>query len=592
LAKHVERRLTTILAADVVGYSRLMQQDEDGTMRGLTACRAIVEALVAEHRGRIANTAGDAVLAEFPSVASGLVCAIAVQRAMLKQWEDFPPHRRIQFRIGLHVGDVMTRDGDLFGDAVNIAARLEALAEPGGICVSAAVREHVGSRVSATFRDAGLQQVKNIADPVQIFHVTARGMERPAEASETASAPPTAPALPDKPSVAVLPFANMSSDPEQEFFADGVAEDIITALSRYPSLFVIARNSCFTYKGRAVDVKQVGRELGVRYVLEGSLRKSGSRVRVTAQLIEAATGNHVWAERYDRDLADIFAVQDEITTEVTIAIAPAIAGAELQRAMRRPPGSLDAWGAYQRGLWHLGKFNADDTALAQNFFQQAIDLDARFAGGYSGLAAAQIQAANTFMARDIAETLNSAEALARQAVALDAADAEARACLGRVLLSRGDYEGARVEAERALTISPNLAIAHGVLGGTLIFSGRPQEGLVFLERGIRLDPRDPRAGVSVNQVVIGRYYCRDYEGAVEAASRVIRSYPNHPLVYRWLAASLGQLGRTAEAKAALDRALATAPEAFDIYVRRRVPWHRAEDHAHMLDGLRKAGWQG
>jgi adenylate cyclase len=363
-------------------------------------------------------------------------------------------------------------------------------------------------------------------------------------------------------------------------------------LSRYPSLFVIARNSCFTYKGRAVDVKQVGRELGVRYVLEGSLRKAGNRVRVTAQLVEAATGNHVWAERYDRDLADIFAVQDEITTEVTVAIAPAIADAELQRAMRRPPDSLDAWGAYQRGLWHLGKFNADDTALAQQFFQQAIELDPSFAGGYSGLAAAQIQAANTFMARDIASTLDSAEALARQAVAHDGADAEARACLGRVRLSRGDYEGACIEAERALAISPNLAIAHGVLGGTLIFSGRPQEGLLALERGIRLDPRDPRAGVSVNQVVIGHYHCRDYEGAVEAAGRVIRSYPNHPLVYRWLAAALGQLGRTAEAKQALDRAQTLAPQAFDIYVRRRVPWHRPEDHDHMLEGLRKAGWSG
>jgi adenylate cyclase len=390
----------------------------------------------------------------------------------------------------------------------------------------------------------------------------------------------------------VLPFTNMSTDPEQEFFADGIAEDIITALSRYPSLFVIARNSCFTYKGRAVDVKQVGRELGVRYVLEGSLRKAGNRIRVTAQLVEAANGNHVWAERYDRDLADIFAVQDEITTEVTVAIAPAIADAELQRAMRRPPGSLDAWGAYQRGLWHLGKFTVDDTARAQKFFEQAIELDPSFAGGFSGLAAAQIQAANTFMVRDIADTLRSAEALTRQAVALDNADAEARACLGRVLLSCGDYEGARAEAERALAISPNLAVAHGVLGGTLIFSGRPQDGLVYLQRGIRLDPRDPRAGVSVNQVVIGNYHCRDYEAAVEAARRVIRSYPEHPLVYRWLAASLGQLGRTAEAKEALDRAIALAPAAFDIYVRRRVPWHRPEDHAHMLEGLRKAGWEG
>src|SRR5216683_1273279 len=348
MAERAERRLTTILAADIAEYSRLMREDEDATMRALGACRAIVEGLVAEHRGRIANTAGDAVLAEFPSVGDGLACALAIQQALTTENEGVPPDRRMKFRIGLHLGDVMTRVGDLFGDAVNIAARLETLAEPGGICVSAAVREHVGTRVAATFTDIGAQQVKNIAEPVHVFRVGPRA-SRPHAAGTAAVQPmPAGPlALPDKPSIAVLPFANMSNDPEQEFFADGIAEDVITALSRYPSLFVIARNSCFTYKGRAVDVKQVGRELGVRYVLEGSLRKSGNRIRVTAQLVEAETGNHLWAERYDRDLADIFAVQDEITEAVTIAIAPAIADAEQQRAMRKPPGSLDAWAAYQ-----------------------------------------------------------------------------------------------------------------------------------------------------------------------------------------------------------------------------------------------------
>ena len=351
------------------------------------------------------------------------------------------------------------------------------------------------------------------------------------------------PTLPDKPSIAVLPFTNMSGDPEQEYFADGIAEDIITALSRFPSLFVIARNSSFTYKGRAVDVKQVGRELGVRYVLEGSVRKAGNRIRVTAQLIEATTGTHVWADRYDRELADIFAVQDEITTAVTVAIAPAIADAELQRAMRKPPGSLDAWGAYQRGLWHLGQFNADHTILAERFFEQAIELDPAFAGGYSGLAAAQLQAANTFMQRDLAETLRSAETLAREAVSRDGADADALTCLGRVLGTQGDYEGALAAIEQAIALNPNLAIAHGTLGGMLVFSGQPEKGLVALEHGIRLDPRHPRAGVLLNQVVIGLYFLRDYEGAVEAARRVLRSYPDHPLVYRWLAAALGQLGR-------------------------------------------------
>jgi adenylate cyclase len=470
MADRVERRLTTILAADVAEYSRLMRADEDGTLAALTACRAVVDELIAGHRGRIANTAGDSVLAEFPSVTDALSCALAVQQAIAKQNAEASPDRRMLFRIGIHLGDILLKDGDLFGDAVNIAARLEALAEPGGICVSATVREHIGNRVSADYTDAGAQQVKNIAEPVHVFRVAAKGVAPPIES-------PTALPLPDKPSVAVLPFTNMSNDPEQEFFADGIAEDVITALSRYPSLFVIARNSCFTYKGRAVDVKQVGHELGVRYVLEGGLRKAGNRIRVTAQLVEARSGNHVWAERYDRDLADIFAVQDEIAEAVTIAIAPAIAQAEQQRAMRKPPDSLDAWAAYQRGLWHLGKANADDNAHAESFFQLAIRLDPNFAGGYYGLASAQHQGARLFHTRDLAEAQSTAEALARQAVALDPADAQAHALLAITLMLGGDHEGARAEAEQALAINPNLARAHGSLGATLIFSGRPREGL-------------------------------------------------------------------------------------------------------------------
>jgi adenylate cyclase len=287
--------------------------------------------------------------------------------------------------------------------------------------------------------------------------------------------------LPDKPSAAVLPFTNMSSDPEQEFFADGIAEDVITALSRCPSVLVIARNSSFTYKGRTVDVKQVGRELGVRYVLEGSLRKAGNRIRITAQLVEAETGNHVWAERYDRDLADIFTVQDEITEAVTTAIAPAIADAELHRALRKPPESLDAWAAYQRGLWHMSKETAEDYGLAEKLFQRAVDVDPNFAGGYSGRALAVHQQASVFQTRSLPEAQNLGEALARRAVALDSANAEARLCLGFIVRVRGDYEGALTEVERALAISPNLAGAHAERGAILIFSGRAKEGLAALQ---------------------------------------------------------------------------------------------------------------
>ena len=482
----VERRLAAILAADVVGYSRLMGIDEEGTLNQLRSIRAeLIDPKITEHRGRIVKTTGDGLLVEFGSVVDGLRCATEWQRGMAER-NAGTPDDRIEFRIGINVGDVAVEDGDIFGDGVNVAARLEGLAEPGGICVSARVQEDAAGRLDLTFDDMGEQALKNIARPVRVYRVRATGAT-PTETTPKATPTEIAPALalPDKPSIAVLPFQNMSGDPEQEFFADGIAEDIITALSRYPSLFVIARNSSFTYKGRAVDVKQVGRELGVRYVLEGSLRKSGNRVRVTAQLVEAETGNHVWAERYDRDLADIFAVQDEITQAMTIAIAPAIADAEQQRAMRKPPASLDAWGAYQRGMWHLSKASDEDNVLAEKFFQRAVDLDPMFAGGYIGLSAVLSRAKGT---------QSEEEALARRAVALDGGNAEAHARLALALLARGDHQGASSQAEQALTICPNLAAAHGALGVALAYSGRPREGLAALKTCIRLDPRAPIPG--------------------------------------------------------------------------------------------------
>jgi len=417
---------------------------------------------------------------------------------------------------------------------------------------------------------------------VHIFRVTAIGAGPPAT--------PLLSALPDKPSVAVLPFANMSGDLNQEFFADGIAEDIITALSRYPSLFVIARNSTFTYKGQTIDVRQVGRELGVRYVLEGSVRKSGNRLRVTAQLVDAEVGKHVWADRYDHDLADIFALQDQITEAVTIAVAPAIADAELQRAMRKAPRNLDAWGAYQHGLWHLSQFTADDNALAQKFFQQAIDFDPTFGGGFAGLARAQFHAAARFQTNSLADTQSSTESSARRAVALDGADAEARSCLAAVLLRRGDHEGAVAEAERALSMAPNLASAHGVLGASLMYSGRPREGLLSLQTSIRLGPRDPSN--RLHQVVLALYFSREYAAAVEAAHKAIRAYTHYVLTYRWLAAALVQAGRAEEAKYALETVPGRAPASFEMYVRQRPFWQRPEDHAHMIEGLRKAGWEG
>jgi adenylate cyclase len=580
----VERRLAAILATDVAGYSRLMGLDEAGTAQELREHRAAADPLIAQHGGRIVKTTGDGVLIEFGSVVGAVQCAMALQRLITERNAGSPADRRMEWRIGVHLGDVLVEGDDILGDGVNIAARLEGIAEPGGICISEDAFRQVRGKIEVEFADIGEQSLKNIARPLRVYRIG------PSPATEQLTTPPTVLPLPDKPSIAVLPFANMSGDPEQEYFADGIAEDIITALSRYPSLFVIARNSSFTYKGRAVDVKQVGRELGVRYVLEGSVRKAGNRIRATAQLVEAESGNHVWADRYDRDLADIFALQDEITEKVTIAIAPAIADAEQHRAMRKPPGSLDAWAAYQRGLWHLSKSTPDDISLAEKFFQQAMDLDPTFSGAYGALAGAQDQAAY-FQKRDLAEALRSAEALARRAVALDGADAEARSLLGHVLWRRGDYEGALSEAERALATAPNLAFAHHTLGATLIFSGRPREGVTALERSIRLDPRDPQSAVRLSRMALGLYFSGEYAATVDVSKQAIRSYPEFPNPYRWLAAALGQLGRIEEAKEALQQAIAILPAAFERTVRGRVPWMRPEDHAHMLEGLRKAGWR-
>jgi adenylate cyclase len=397
--------------------------------------------------------------------------------------------------------------------------------------------------------------------------------------------------LPGKPSVAVLPFAKMAGDSAQQFFADGIAEDISTALSHYPSLFVIAGNSCLACRGQRRS-QLVERERGVRYVLEGSMRKAGERIRLAAQLVEAATGRQIWGERYDRELGDAFVVQDEIADIVTVAVAQAIAHAELLRAARKPPGGLDAWDAYQRGLWELSKINPENNALAQRSFRRAIYLDPNFAGGYTGLAWAQRNAAVMFQTRGLSEAQNSAEILARQAVTVDCADAEARSCLAIALMTRADYEGAQAEGERALELTPNLAIGHAALGATLIFAGSQKAGLAHLEKSTRLDPSNPLLAIRLSNLTIGRYFAGDYRAAVDAARRVVRSYPHYPLIYRWLAAALGQLSRTEEAKEALEKAIAIAPASFDIFVRHRAPWYRQEDHAHMLEGLRKAGWSG
>jgi adenylate cyclase len=573
------RKLAAILAADVAGYSRLVGLDEEGTIGRLQALRReLIDPAISTRHGRIFKTTGDGMLVEFASVVDAVRCAVEVQRAMAERNGGIDADRRIEFRIGISVGDIVVDGADILGDGVNIAARLEGLAEPGGICVSARVQEDVHGKLDTAFEDAGEQNLKNISRQVRVYRL------------RLASAPPPALPLPDKPSIAVLPFTNMSGDAEQEYFSDGIAEDIITMLSHSRSLFVIARNSSFTYKGRAVDVKQVARELGVRYVLEGSVRRGGNRVRVTAQLIDAETGNHLWAERYDRDFADIFAVQDEITESVAIAIEPTVAEIERQRAVRRPPETIGAWEAYQRGNWHLSRTNANDHEKAIDYFRRAVDLDPNFAAAYAALAGATIAGATAYQKQSILDAVQEALPIAERAISLDPMDAVGHSQMALALTQRGDHDDGLAEVQRSLAISPNLALGHAICGVALLFSGRPRDAIEAVRRALKHDPYDPLRYMSMAHIATGHYLLREYDTAVEAWKETIRSYPDHPWAHYRLAAALGQLGRIDEAREALHKSMEIAPKAFQMYVHLRPPIWRLEDYEHMLDGLRKAGW--
>jgi adenylate cyclase len=384
----------------------------------------------------------------------------------------------------------------------------------------------------------------------------------------------------------------MSGDPEQEYFSDGIAEDIITELSRSRSLFVIARNSSFTYRGRAVDTRQVARELGVRYVLEGSVRRSGGRVRVVAQLIDAATGNHIWAERYDRAVEDVFAVQDEITTAVVTAIQPAVADAEFRRVLRKPPESLNAWEAYLLGQWHNGQHTEVDNERAKEFFQRAISLDATFAAPYAALAQAYTNDGPGLGTRSFEDAAELSAGWARKAIAIDPEDADARAMIAMAAMVTGNLDEAHDQAQLARTSSPNSPTALAIEGLVLLHTGQPALARQAMAACLRLDPRGSLSAVMMHRIAITYYYEREYAKSAEASLRCLARYPGAVATYRWLAAALGQLGRVEEARAALHKHLELSPRLFELYTRRRPLWHRPEDYEHMLDGLRKAGWEG
>ena len=574
------RRLAAILAADIAGYSALVSTDEEGTVRALKGHQAVVLPLVSQHSGRVIDTAGDGIMAEFSSVLNALKCALTIQAVMAERNADVPHSCKLQFRIGINLGDVIFDKSRIYGDGINVAARLEGLADAGGICVSANVHEHSLGKVACTFDDLGEQTLKNIARPVRVYRVRLKSAAKPTMEHGMLM-------LPDKPSIAVLPFTNMSGDPEQEYFADGIAEDVLTALSRQRWLFVTARNSSFTFRGKAIEAKQVSRDLGVRYILEGSVRRAGSRVRVSAQLVDAPAAVQVWAERYDRDLADIFSVQAEITDAVTIAIAPVIVEAERQRAVRKPPENLSAWEAYHRGMWHMAKHEAGEIVLARSYFQKAIEFDPNFSQALTALAANHAMGAAMFSLESLEEACKSAEPLVRRAISLDAGDAEARAQLALTYFLKGDVDGAIQETDLALAINPGSSHAMGIRGAALVFAGRTREGREYLSKFFVLSPRDPFVPVRLGHFAVSLYRDKNYEDAISTLRQLVRQYPQNPVGHVYLAASLGQLG-VAQARDSLQVLFALYPDRRSMP---RRPFVKPEDHEHLLEGLRKAGWQ-
>ena len=587
--ERVERRLAAILAGDVAGYSRLMGLDEEGTLAALKGHRrAVVDPKIAEHRGRIVKTTGDGILVEFASIVDAVRCAVEIQRHMAERNGQVPPERRIEFRIGLNVGDIIIDETDIFGDGVNIAARLEALAEPGGICVSRVVRDEVRDKLDFSFEDMGEQQVKNIARPVPTHRIR---LDPQADQSITAAVPVTRSArpLPQKPSIAVLPFANMSGDAEQEYFSEGITEDIITNLSHNHSFFVISRSASFTYKGPGVDVGKVGRELGVRYVLEGSVRRAGNRVRITAQLIEAATGHHLWADRYDRELADVFAVQDEIARSITGAIAPGIIAAEVRQAQRKDPDQLDAWDRTVRAHWHIRRFTREDLAEARRLLAEAISLDPEHSMAYADLALARHFDAVFGWGDGPGESHNRLGEAARKAVATDDSDAMAHTTLAIFELFSGHHEEARRRLQQALNLNPNSEFARGYFGSSYAFGGDYEAALLHLEEAIRLSPR--------GWLVVVWHICKgwaallaeQYQEAVEFTEHAREANPEFPDIYAVLASAYGHLGNTAAARTALDQLLHRMPGLTASDERLARPFARVADRERFMEGLRKAG---
>jgi len=585
----VQRRLVAIFAADVEGYSRLMGVDEVGTLKNLTELRAILDATIAQKRGRIANTAGDSVLAEFVSAVDAVQCAVEAQANLAAANVGISPEKRINFRIGIHVGDVMVRAGDLFGDGVNIAARLQALAQPGGICVSGATYQQVRKVLQIHFADLGPQRVKNIEEPIQIYAATMDG--NAAVIPRTTAEIPKPLPLPNKPSIAVLAFANLSGDPGQDYFADGIADEILTALSRFRELFVIARTSSFTYKGKNVDVKQIGRELGVRYVLEGSVRKAGGRVRIAGQLIDAASGVRIWADRFEGEHEDIFELQDNVASAVVGAVAPTVEQAEVELAKAKGTDNLDAYDTYMKAAAAVYRWDRKDIEEAEHILDRAIELDPEFASPY-GLAAWCI--AWRLVHRwidDLPGDAKRCDAMARRAVELARDDATVLGAAGYALaMVLGALDEGVELLDRAIALNPNLARAWAMSAVVQNLIGNPELAIAHNENAMRLSPRDVAFHLIMHTSARACFYARRYDEAIAWSTKAMRQSPRgHDQSLPHLIASYSVTQQHAEAEAACRRLREIDPH-FRISTFLPATRHRnPEDIVRLREGLRLAG---
>ncbi len=578
----MERRLAAIMATDVVGYSRLIRADEEGTLAALKALRAdLIDPKIAEHHGRIVKLMGDGMLVEFASVVDAVHAAVETQQAVSYRNADVPADKRIELRIGINLGDVVIDGDDIQGDGINVAARLEGMAEPGGICVSGMVYEGVRDRIDIPFEDLGEQKVKNIDRPVRVWRWVTDGVA----AAGTASADKPLP-LPDKPSIAVLPFNNMSGDADQDYFSDGITEDIITGLSRFRNLFVIARSSSFTYKGRAVNVRDVGRDLGVHYILEGSVRRAGNRIRVTAQLIDAETGHHIWADRYDRKLEDIFAVQDELTETIAATLEMQVGVAAQGRATRKTPQNLGAYDFVLRGHAII-VHTFHDNLRAREMFEQALRLDPGCARAWVALASSHMIDFNSGWGESPEDSLDEALRHARKAAQLDSADSYPYRLMTNMHSMKGQYDDALNHARRALRLNPNDADAYASLAQLLTYLGQPGEALDAVATAMRLNPHHPSWYWWHNGFAM--IMAGDCEAALTSLKEALSRYPGFVTPHRHLAVCYMRLGQEADARNAVADIIKLEPAYSLQRLSIRLPFKHLEDRERYLDDLRRAG---